>query len=73
MFPKKIKLELTYLIYGFFIPFNIYSDLSNNALTTIGRKTFKGAASLRSLQLDNNEIMCTDEQAFKGLAELEIL
>lgn len=39
----------------------------------IGRKTFKGVTSLRSLQIDNNEITCLDEQAFRGLAELEIL
>lgn len=53
--------------------FRRYRDLSHNSLTTIGRKTFKGATSLRSLQLDNNEITCLDEQAFRGLTELEIL
>lgn len=58
---------------NFFDSFHLHRDLSHNLLTTIGRKIFKGATSLRSLQIDNNEITCLDEQAFKGLAELEIL
>lgn len=53
--------------------FPSFRDLSHNSLSTVGRKMFKGAPSLRSLQLDNNEIMCLDEQAFKGLDQLEIL
>lgn len=34
---------------------------------------FKGVTALRSLQLDHNQIVCIDEQAFKNLHELEIL
>lgn len=48
-------------------------DLSHNALATIGKSVFKGAPSMRSLQLDNNELVCLDENAFNGLDELEIL
>lgn len=47
--------------------------MSNNAIATVGRRVFKGAQSLRSLKLDNNQITCMDEHAFKGLTDLEIL
>lgn len=33
---------------------------------------FKGAAKLRSLQLDNNHIACIDEQATRNLQEIEV-
>ena len=49
------------------------SDLSHNQLSSIGRRISKGASSIKSLQLDNNEITCVDEQALKGLSNLETL
>lgn len=52
---------------------NLYRDISHNVITTVGRRVFKGAQSLRSLQLDNNQITCMEEHSFKGLLELEIL
>lgn len=53
--------------------FDLFRDLSHNAITTVGRRVFKGAQSLRSLQIDNNQVTCMDEHAFKGLVDLEIL
>lgn len=50
-----------------------HSDLSHNQLSSIGRRIFKGATSIKSLQFDNNEITCVDEQALKGMGDLEIL
>jgi slit 2 len=59
------------LFFIYFLPFR--RDLSHNAIAAIPRKAFKGASSLRSLQLDHNQITCLDEQAVKGLTELEVL
>lgn len=59
------------LIFIFFLTFD--SDLSNNEIAAISKRMFKGVPALRSLQLDNNQIVCIDEQAVKNLQELEIL
>lgn len=50
-----------------------FSDLSNNEIAAISKRMFKGVTSLRSLQLDHNQIVCIDELALKSLHELEIL
>lgn len=56
-----------------FLSVHLCRDISHNAIATVGRRVFKGAQSLRSLQLDNNQITCMEEHSFKGLLELEIL
>lgn len=50
-----------------------YSNLSHNDIAAIPKRMFKGVQRLRSLQLDNNQIVCIDEQAARNLHEMEIL
>lgn len=53
------------------IPF--HSDLSHNVIAAIPKRIFKGTPKVRSLQLDNNQIACIDEQAARNLHDVEIL